>query len=491
MERVRWSSRIIFIFAAVGSAVGLGNVWRFPYLAGKYGGGAFLIPYVIMLVIMGIPLLIMEFAIGQRMQLGASGSFGKIKHMLSSIGFGAVLCGFVVVSYYAVIMAWSLLYFKHSFTLAWADQPAKFFTENVINLSDSPLNASSIITSILVGLIIVWFLIYFSIWKGIKSVSKVVTLTMPLPILLLVVLVIRGITLPGAYDGIIYYLRPNWQALIDFEVWSAAMSQIFFTLSLAFGIMIAYASYQHHKSDIAKNAVMTSIINSCISIVAGFAVFATLGYMSMQQNIPLDKLAASGPKLAFIVFPEVLSLIPGAPIFAALFFLMLLTLGIDSAFSLVEAVTTVVSDQYPQLRREDVALYVCVFGFLSGVVFTTAAGLYYLDIVDHFITNYGLVFVGLLEALAVGWVYGAEKLRNYINEVSEIKIGRWWNAAIRWIIPVLLVVLLITSLARDIKTPYENYPESIVFFLGWGMLALVLVISYLLAHFSRPRKALK
>lgn len=488
MGRVRWSSRLIFIFAAVGSAVGLGNVWRFPYLAGKYGGGAFLIPYVVMLVLMGIPLLMMEFAIGQRMQLGASGSFGKIKHMLSSIGFGAVLCGFVVVSYYAVVMAWSLLYFKFSFNLAWGDQTAKFFTEDVIRLSSSPFESGVIVSSILVALIIVWFLIYFSIWKGIKSVSKVVTLTMPLPIILLVVLVARVVTLPGADDGIAYYLKPNWAAILDPEVWSAAMSQIFFTLSLAFGVMIAYASYKHEESDIAKNAVVISVVNSCISIVAGFAVFATLGYMSVQQNIPVHTLAASGPKLAFIVFPQALSLIPGAPVFAALFFLMLITLGIDSAFSLVEAVTTVVSDKYTHLRREDVSLYVCVFGFLSGVVFTTTAGLYYLDIVDHFITSYGLVFVGLLEVIAVGWIYGAEKLRKYINDVSEIRIGVWWSYLIKYIIPTLLIFLLATSLYSDLKTPYEDYPRSVILVMGWGVLLMVAIISYAMAHFSKPKK---
>ena len=166
MVRPRWNSRMIFIFAAVGSAVGLGNVWRFPYLAGKYGGGAFLIPYIVMLVVMGIPLLMMEFAIGQRMQLGASGSFGKINHMLSSIGFGAVLCGFVVVSYYAVIMAWSLLYFKFSFSLAWGQQTAKFFTEDVIRLSSSPFESSTVVTSILAALVVVWFFDIFFYMEG-------------------------------------------------------------------------------------------------------------------------------------------------------------------------------------------------------------------------------------------------------------------------------------------------------------------------------------
>lgn len=484
-KRERWSSKTIFIFASVGSAVGLGNIWRFPYLAGKYGGGAFLIPYVIMLVVLGIPLLMMEFAIGQRMQLGAVGSFGKIAHRLSGIGVGAVLCGFVVVSYYAVVMAWCLLYFLYSFTLKWGADTKDFFFNNVLHLSKGTQDMGYISVGILFALVVVWALIYFSVWKGVKSVGKVVLITMPLPVILLIVLLIRGMTLPGSLEGVIFYLKPNFKALLDIEVWGAAMSQIFFTLSLAFGIMIAYASYQHTSSDIAKSALVTSLTNSCISIVAGFAVFSTLGYMASQSGTPISELAASGPSLAFIVFPKALSLIPFAPLFAIFFFIMLITLGIDSAFSLVEAVSTVMHDKYPHVRKEDVSLYVCVIGLICGIVFTTFAGLYYLDITDHFITNYGLVIVGLLEVWAIGWLYGAENLRKYINDVSDIKIGKWWNILIKFVIPVCLLALLIFMFRKDIGEPYEGYPQGAVFCFGWLVLAGVFLASFLFAHFSK------
>ncbi|MCK4422831.1 MAG: sodium-dependent transporter, partial [Candidatus Omnitrophica bacterium] len=419
-QRSRWSSKLIFIFAAVGSAVGLGNVWRFPYLAGKYGGGAFLIPYIFMLFVLGVPLLILEFAIGQKMQLGAVGSFKKIKHKLSGIGLGGVLCGFVVVSYYAVVMAWCLIYLLHSFSLKWGANTKEFFFNDVLHVSAGPDKVGFISTEILFALVLVWILVYFSVWKGVKSVGKVVLVTMPLPIVLIIVLLIRGLTLPGALEGIIFYIKPDLRALLDFEVWSAAASQIFFTLSLAFGIMIAYASYQHHSSDIAKSAFITSFVNSAISIVSGFAVFSTLGYMAYKSNVPIADLAKSGPALAFIVFPKALTLIPGAALFSVLFFIMLVTLAIDSAFSLVEAAATVIHDKYPHIRKEILTLYVCVFGFSCGIIFATRAGLYYLDITDHFITNYGLVIVGFLEAIAVGWFYGADKLRAYINNVSDI-----------------------------------------------------------------------
>jgi neurotransmitter:Na+ symporter, NSS family len=263
------------------------------------------------------------------------------------------------------------------------------------------------------------------------------------------------------------------------------MSQIFFTLSLAFGVMIAYASFQHETSDISKSAIITSLVNSGISIIAGFAVFSTLGYMSHKSGVPISELATSGPSLAFIVFPKALSLIPWAPAFAVLFFVMLITLGIDSAFSLVEAASTALHDKYPNIRRQELSFYVCVFGLISGILFTTFAGLYYLDIVDHFITNYGLVIIGLLEVIAIGWIYKAENLRKYINEVSDIKIGKWWSFFIKFLIPICLIILLVTGLYRDITTPYGGYPMWAIVVFGWLMLAGVFLTSYLCVHFSK------
>ncbi|MFQ5681471.1 MAG: sodium-dependent transporter [Candidatus Omnitrophota bacterium] len=487
MKRERWSSKLIFIFAAVGSAVGLGNIWRFPYLAGKYGGGAFLIPYLVMLSVLGIPMLIMEFAIGQKMQLGAVGSFRKIRHKLAGIGLSGVLSGFVVVGYYAVVMAWCLIYLFHSLGLAWGQDTKQFFMSRVLHSSAHIAEMGFIVPGVLFALFLIWVMIYFSVWKGVKSVGKVVLVTMPLPVVILIALLIRGLTLPGALSGIIFYLKPDFSALWDPELWGAAMSQIFFTLSLAFGIMIAYASYQHSESDIAKSAVITSLVNSGISIVAGFVVFSTLGYMSLQSGVPISELAAGGPGLAFIVFPKAISLIPLAPLFAALFFIMLITLGIDSAFSLVEAASTIIHDRFPHLRRQDISLYVCVMGFVCGIAFTTFAGQYYLDIVDHFITNYALVLVGLLEALAVGWLYGADKLRAYINEVSDIKIGRWWETLIKYIIPLFLAYLLLDTVRRDIIHPYGDYPLWALFGFGWLVIIVIFAVSMLSSYCSRER----
>ena len=220
-HRDRWPSKTIFIFAAIGSAVGLGNIWRFPYYAGKYGGGAFLLPYLILLFLFGIPLLILEFSLGQKMQQGAVGAMRRVRRSFAGIGLGAISCSFLVACYYAVVMAWSLLYCFYSINIAWGEDPSNFFFENVLQASGSPDQMWMIPTNILLALVVCWIGVYFCIWKGVKSVSVVVTVTMPLPVILLIILLIRSITLPGAMDGLWYYIRLDFQALLNTEVWVA------------------------------------------------------------------------------------------------------------------------------------------------------------------------------------------------------------------------------------------------------------------------------
>ena len=476
-KRDRWPSRMMFIFAAVGSAVGLGNLWRFPYLAGKYGGGAFLIPYLIALFLVGFPLLIMEFALGQKIQQGAVGAMRKIDPRLSGIGLGAILSSFVVSCYYAVIMGWCLLYMFYSVDLAWGDDPKSFFFDQVLGVSSGANQIEGFALQVLAALVFSWVMVYFSIWKGVKSVSKVVKVTMPLPVILLLFLFVRSLFLPGALSGLDFYLHPDYSAILDLDVWMAAITQIFFTLTLGFGVMITYASYQDTKSDIVKTALITSIADVSIALIAGFVVFTTIGHMAETSGQTLQELASSGPSLTFVVLPKALSLIPGAAWFSVLFFLMLLSLAIDSLFSLVEAIAAVFEDHFPRVSKKMIVFFVCFVCFLGGLVFTTSAGIYYLDITDHFITNYGLVLMGLLQTLAVGWVYGPEKLRQYINEVSDYQISTFWNKAIQYIIPACLIGILSRAFIQDLSKPYEGYPQWAIWSFGWGLIICLLIVS--------------
>jgi len=484
MGRDRWPSRTAFIYAAIGSAVGLGNIWRFPFLAEKFGGGAFLVPYLIALFVAGIPLLILEFALGQKVQKGAVDSLAAIKKKLSGIGWWALFTAFIVISYYVVIMAWSLIYLLTSYGVQWSGDPQGYFFSNVLQLSDSVNSIGNIVPAIFIALAISWIFIYFAVWKGIKSVSKIVMWTVPVPIILLIVLLIRVFTLDGAMIGITQYLTPDFDALWDSEVWIAAFSQIFFSLSIAFGVMIAYSSYNKKDSDINKNAFTVGITNSVISIIAGFVVFGTLGFMAEQQGVAFNEVVASGPGLAFIAFPQALSLMPYATVFSILFFLTLLTLAIDSAFSLVEAIATTIRDK-TKISKEKIALIVCALGFLAGVVYTTNGGLYILDIVDHFVTNINLIVIGILECIAVGWIFGAEKMRAYINKVSDFKIGIWWSAAIKYIIPISLAVILALQLKIEFAENYGGYPDWAIL-IGWMFVLVPVVIAFLI-----PQKNVK
>ncbi len=487
MTRQRWSSRTVFILAAVGSAVGLGNLWRFPYLVGKYGGGAFLIPYLIALVLIGVPLLMLELAVGQKMQQGAIGSYQKLNPSCGGLGLLALISSFIIVSYYAVVMAWSLIYLFASFEVQWSGNAESYFYQEVLQISDSVNSLGGINESVLVALLIIWILVYFCIRQGTKSVGRVVRYTVPLPVILLGSLLLRAVTLPGFINGWAMYLTPDWRALLNPEVWTAAFSQIFYTLSLAFGIMITYGSYKDYDDDIAKNAWITALLNSGTSLFAGFVVFGVLGYMAGETGTSLTELAASGPGLAFVVFPEALSLMPLSGLFSLLFFLMLLLLGIDSAFSLAEAVNATIIDRYQQLPIAKVSIIVCCAAAIAGVIYTTRAGLYLLDIVDHFVTSYNLLLVGIFQSILVGWLYGAEKMRRYINQVSDWQVGKWWNLAVKYLVPLVLVTLLVAQLSQDLKISYESYPAWALG-IGWAIAIIPFVVFLLLLIINQSQK---
>jgi NSS family neurotransmitter:Na+ symporter len=486
-KRQRWSSRTIFVFAAIGSAAGLGNAWRFPYQAASNGGGAFLIPYFIALFTAGIPLLILEFAIGHKFQAGAPTAFGKIKKSWESIGWWAIGVSFVIITYYSVIMAWVFDYLWYSLTRAWGDAPMNFFLNEVLQVTSGPGELGGFSIPVLIGLVIAWIAIYWTIRDGTKSVGKVVKWTVPLPVILLGILAIRGLTLEGSIDGISYYLNPDFSKLLDPKVWAAAYGQIFFSLSLAFGVMVAYASYLPKKSDITNNAIITALSNCGISFLAGFAVFGTIGYMALQKGAPVAEVAGDGGLgLAFGVYPEAINLLPfGNVIFGLVFFLTLLTLGIDSAFSLVEGIVAGLCDKYAW-KKKKVTRWVVLIGFIISLLYATKGGLYWLDIVDRYINNFGVITVAFFEAIAVGWIFRSRKLREYVNPISEVKLGRWFDIMVMGVAPLVLGGILIWNLVQDILdiingTIYGKYDLWAVMIGGWLMLAVLIIGSIILS----------
>ena len=293
-----------FVLAAIGSAIGLGNVWRFPYICYKYGGGAFLIPYLVALFTAGIPLMILEFSLGHRMKGGAPTALARVQKNWEWLGWFALLVAFVITIYYAVIMGWCLDYIGYSFTLAWGDDPSGFFFNDFLNKSSDHFAMGAIQPWIVFGLFISWVAIIGAIWRGTKSVGKVVYVTVFLPWLLLILFLIRGITLPGAFTGLNYFLKPNFSALGNLEVWAAAYTQVFFSLSLGFGVMIAYASFLPKKSDIVNNAFIISLLDAGTAFIGGLVVFSTLGYYAQGTGQPIESVVKAGPSLVFVYIPH-------------------------------------------------------------------------------------------------------------------------------------------------------------------------------------------
>ncbi len=474
-RRERWASRPAFIMAAIGSAIGLGNLWRFPMVAYENGGGAFLIPYIVALLTAGVPLMILEYALGQRYQKSSPGSLREVKPGFEMIGWWALGVGATISFYYAVIMGWCWDYLIYSFTQPWGDAPEEFF-HGVLKLSSGPGEVGGISWPVLAGLAATWISIYWIIKKGVLRVGKVVMITVPLPVLLTLFILIRGLTLPGAFEGIRYYLTPDFSALLSGKTWLQAYAQVFFSLSLGFGILTAYASYLPKRSDITNNAFITSLADAGFAFFAGFAVFSILGYLAQAQGVPVGEVVTGGPSLAFVVYPTAISLMPFAPLIAAMFFITLLTLGIDSAFSIVEGVVAGVRDKW-RISQNAAAAGFCIFGFLVGLVYTTGSGLYWLDIVDHWMNNYGLVVIGFLECIAIGWFFGTKKLREYINEVSDFKIGWWWDLFIKWLTPLALGWALVANIVEEFSVPYEGYPTWALLVGGWGVVAVIIIFA--------------
>jgi len=488
--RERWASRPAFVMAAIGSAVGLGNLWRFPYIAATHGGGAFLIPYFVAVLTTGIPLMILEYGLGQAMQGSAPSAFRRLRRRLEWIGWFALAISSVICIYYAAVMAWCWRYLGAAVTCEWGattDEVGAFF-DRTIARAGTPAAVSNINLWLVLGLALTWAAIYWIIYKGVHRVGRIVMITVPLPVVLILVLLVNGLRLDGATQGINYYLNPTWAKLIEPATWLAAYGQVFFSLTLGFGVLTAYASYLPRRKDVSNNAFITSFGNALVSFMAGFAVFSVLGYFALQTNAPINEVADAGIGLAFKVYPQAINSLPPVlgsythHIFGMIFFITLLSLGIDSAFSLVEAVVAGVHDKWPHVRRPAITGLFCVGAFLLGLVFLTDAGLVWLDIVDHWSLEYGLVFVGLIECIAIGWIAGIRPLGDAINEGAEIRVGLWWRVCIKLITPALLITMLVLNLIKEIGKPYSGYPVWALIVGGWFVIFAAATIGFILTR---------
>jgi len=487
-HRAQWKTHIGFVLAAVGSAIGLGNIWRFSYLCYKNGGGAFLLPYLIALFVVGVPLMILEIGLGHKMRGSAPASFASISKRSEWLGWWQVIfVMFGIVLYYSVVISWCLNFFFFSSKLSWGNDPNTFFFNKFLMLSDGPFKMGDLRTPIVFSLLLVWFFNWIIVFRGVqKGLEKANKIFMPLLFTLIAVIVLWGLQLPGAKQGIAVYLKPDFTKLKDIKVWMDAFSQIFFTLSLGFGIMIAYASYLPKKSEIVRDSLIISGLNCAFSLFAGFGVFAVLGYMAQATGVPIGEVVSESIGLAFVAFPKAISLLPAfSKIFGMLFFGSLVIAGLSSSISIIEAFTSGIVDKF-HYSRKAVVTALSVFGFLGSIVFTTQAGLHWLDITDHFLTQYGLVLAAIFECIILGWVYKANRMREHINHYSTWQVQRWWNVCIKGVVPLVLIMLLVSSLIEEFSQSYGGYPILSIILIGRDWLLYTLFFAVIVA--SHPWK---
>ncbi|XP_059899422.1 sodium-dependent neutral amino acid transporter B(0)AT3-like [Gadus macrocephalus] len=543
-ERPKWDNKIQYLLSCIGFAVGLGNVWRFPYLCQIYGGGAFLIPYLIALVFEGLPLLYLELAIGQRFRISAIGVWTSISPFLGGVGIASMAVSFLTNLYYNTILAWVLWYFFHSFQepLPWSQCPLvdNFTAFNKECLDSTPVNyfwyrqtlnitpdietSGSLQWTLVICLATAWCVIYICFIRGIETMGKAVYVTATFPYLVLTIFLIQSLTLPGSTDGLIYFFTPDWNVLKNPRVWLEAATQIFFSLSLAFGGLIAFSSYNPEKNNCERDAVLVGVINCITSIYAAIPIFSILGFKATNnynscrmsnilsltnhlvigdQNMTLANYeqmieylnstrpnevaevklrscdlqkfldqSASGSGLAFIVFTEAVINMPGSQVWAVLFFVMLFSLGLSSTFGNIEGILTPIRDLKlvpTWIPSELVTAGVCLISFLVALVFTLGSGNYWLEIFNTYVGSVPLLIIAFCELIGVIYFYGMQKFSDDILFMTGKRPNIFWRVCWRFISPLyLLAVFLAYVVIQAQQHPqypawnpdYVHFPET-------------------------------
>lgn len=477
-KREQWGSKMGFILAAVGSAVGLGNIWRYPYLLYSNGGGAFLIPYFFALATAGIPLMILEYGFGHKFKGSTPLAMARANKKWEWLGWWPSINSFIILTYYTLILSWAVNYMFLSLKQSWGTDTNAFFFNSFLKVTGGPFEIGGIVWPVFFGITAVWAINWFICYKGVSGgIEKVNKVLLPTLVGIMIVIVVRGVTLPGASLGLNKLFTPEWSKVMDPKVWVAAYGQVFYSLSLAMGVMMTYSSYLPEKTDINNSAFMTAFANSGFEFLAAIGVFGILGFMAASQGVPVDEVASQGIGLAFVVFPKVFALMgPLGTVFGILFFVCLFFAGLTSSVSLVEAFSSAIMDK-TGYERKKVVTFAAAAGYLISIIYSTGAGLYFLDIIDAFINAYGIVVVGLAEAFVVGWLYGPHKVREHTNAISYYSVGKWWDVMVKYVTPIVLTFMMVQNLINEIKAPYGGYPAEALALLGWSVIVLGILVS--------------
>lgn len=512
-ERGYWGHKAEFILSCVGLSVGIGNVWRFPYIAYANGGGAFLLPYLFMLFVIGKPIYYMELAIGQYCRLGPSQLFHRMCPISMGVGLSMLYVCFIVTIYYNVIMSYSVYYF---FAVligwfrggalpwdvcdeAWASptcwvrnsganstQPElgpnetrqvsaeQYFyravAQNQIgNVTYNITNIGGVVWELFGCLVFCWVVVYLCLMKGIKSSGKVVYLTATLPYVLLLILFFRGVTLPGAGTGVLYFIQPTWEKLALVATWRAAATQLFFSLSTSWGCLIMFGSYNRFKNNCYYDAIFVSSLDTFTSIIAGIVIFSVLGNLALNLNVNVEDVAKPGIALAFVIYPEAISNMPLGHFWGVCFFIMLFVLGLDSEFALLETVLTAVYDHFPALRtkRYTVTAIACILCLIVALPCVTNGGLDVVDLMDVYGGSFSVLFIAFYELVTISWIYGIDRFGADLVFMIDRMPSWYWKSTWKFIGPIIIIIIIIaTFTSPETFSATAVWPAGIQF-IGW------------------------
>ncbi len=484
-ERQQWASQLGFVLAASGSAIGLGNIVFFGANAYKFGGGAFYVPYLVALFAVGIPVMMLEFRLGMKERKAFPAALGSVAGKPGEfVGWWALLNAGIITMYYITLLGWVLGMLVGAFgplwepTLATPDyapdelpNPIAYF----FNTLASP--------NVLIFVAIVWLLNIVICSKGTKTIEAAVKVFVPAMWVMMIVLIVRGLTLPGGIEGVVYLFNPDFSAMGELEVWRGAFGQIFFSLSLGFGLLTAYASYLPKDSDTDNFAVQTSLLNCSFEYIAGFAIFSMLFAFAIVPK-------ASTLAMSFFVLPQGIAQLPaGVTIFGILFFLLLLLAGLSSSVSLVEGLASAAIDKWGVSRMKALGV-TFVVGFAGSIIFALpkvidpglngdgTLGLTLLDLFDNKAFGYGLLIVGLLECVLIGWVYGIDKFLDGNGTKDRILA-----VLIKFLIPATLLLLLGFAVYDEISGGLYGSADLVAedkIDAGWAWLATLVPAAWLL-----------
>lgn len=481
-QRESWSARSGFILAAIGSAVGLGNIWRFPYVSYENGGGAFFIPYLVALMTAGFPLLFLDYVIGQKYKGAPPTAYRRLVRSAEGIGWWQVAVCTIIGVYYASVLSWAGSYMFFALNQAWGDDTEKFFFDNYLHNSGEL--TLSFAPNLLVGIVLVWALVLFIMYGGIrKGIELSNKIFIPLLIVMFGVMVVQAVSLPGSIKGLESFFTPNWQAMASPSVWLAAYGHVFFSMSIGFGIMVTYSSYLAKNANLTGSGLVVGFANSSFELLAGIGIFAVLGFMAQASGVPVADVVKGGIGLAFIAFPKIVSTMGEAGnIIGVLFFASLFIAGLTSMASILQVPISACQDKFGWSKNKSVSLIGGGSAIVSIAMFSTTNAITLVGIIDHSANNVGIVVGAILSIIWVMWFnrHLLSKLVVHINNISSFKIGKIWIFMMTVVTPMSLIIAFILSLYALMTKGYGDYPMGVQLVFGWGIVLLFAISAFVL-----------